>query len=147
MNLPIHQERILGRLAHSLDASEPHLTSMFAIFTKLTRDEDMPRLEALDAWSVPFWRWRQRLTQPRRERRAAKSAAAAYAPGARLRAILLVPIMLAALAPAVFLALGSRSMSRCGPVARPQHTESALSQHRSCQSAPQRLAYPRLPRG
>ena len=55
MSLPARQERILGRMAHSLRASEPHLTSMFAIFTKLTRDEDRPRLEALDAWSLPLW--------------------------------------------------------------------------------------------
>jgi hypothetical protein len=90
MSLPARQERILGRTARSLHASEPHLTSMFAIFTKLARDEDMPRLEALDAWSLPFWGWRQRLTRPRRTRRAASGAGAAHAPGARLRAILLV---------------------------------------------------------
>jgi hypothetical protein len=70
MSLPARQKRVLGRIAHSLRASEPHLTSMFAIFTRLARDEDMPRLEALDAWSLPFWGWRQRLTRPSRERRA-----------------------------------------------------------------------------
>jgi hypothetical protein len=43
---------------------------MFAIFTRLTRDEDMPRLEVLDAPSLPFWGWCQRLTRPRRKRRA-----------------------------------------------------------------------------
>jgi hypothetical protein len=94
MSLPARQERILGRIAHSLHASEPHLTSMFAIFTRLARDEDMPRLEALDAWSLPFWGWPQRLTRPSREGRAASGAGAAYLPGTRLRAILLVPIML-----------------------------------------------------
>ena len=123
MSLPARQERILGRMAHSLRASEPRLTSMFAIFGRLARDEDMPRLEALDAWSLPFWGWRQRLTRLRRERRAASGARAAYAPGARLRAILLVPVMLAALAPAVFLGFGGRSVSRCrtgAPAAAPR---------------------------
>ena len=147
MSLPSGQERILGRMAHSLHTSEPHLTSMFAIFTKLAKDEDMPRLEALDAWSLPLWGWRQRLMRPWRERRAASGAGAAYAPGARLRAILLVPIMLAALAPAVFLGLGGRGVSRCGPAAWPQHTEPAPSRYRACLPVPQRLAYQRLPGG
>jgi hypothetical protein len=68
MSMSARQERILARMAHSLHASEPRLTSMFAIFTRLTRDEDMPGL-----------------------RQAISGAAAAYAPGARLRTILLVP--------------------------------------------------------
>jgi hypothetical protein len=134
-------------MAQSLHVSEPHLTSMFAIFTKLTGDQDMPRLEALDAWSLPFWGWRPRLTRPTRNRRAASGAGAAYAPSARLRAILLVPIMLAALAPAVFLGLGGRSVSRYGPAACPQHTEPAPSRHGAFLSAPPRLACQRLPDG
>ena len=99
MSLPTRQERILGRMAHSLHASEPHLTSMFAIFTTLTRDENMPGLEALDASSLPHGGWRLRLTRPSRKRRAASSAGAAQMQRARGRAILLGPIMLAALAP------------------------------------------------
>jgi hypothetical protein len=147
MSLPARQERILSRMAHSLHASEPHLTSMFAIFTKLARDEDTPRLEALDAWSLPFWGWRQRLTRPRRTRRAASGTGAAHARGARLRAILLVPIMLAALAPAVFLGLGGRSVSRYGPAACPQYTKAAPGRHGAFLSVPQRLACQRLPDG
>jgi len=147
MSLPARQERILGRMAHSLHASEPHLTSMFAIFTRLARDEDLPRLEALDPWSLPFWGWRQRLTRPRRDRRPASGAGAVWAPGARLRAILLVPIMLAALAPAVFLGLGVRSVSRCGPAARPPHTEPAPSWQLACLPVPHRFANQRLPCG
>lgn len=147
MSLPARQERILGRMAHSLHASEPHLTSMFAIFSKLTRDEDMPRLEALDARSLPFWGWRQRLTRPRREGRAASGAGSAYASGARLRAILLVPIMLAALAAAAFLGLGGRTVSGCESAARPQHSASAPDRPRACPPVWQPLAYQRVPRG
>jgi hypothetical protein len=102
---------------------------MFAIFTQLARDEDMPRLEALDGWSLPFWSWRLRLTPPKRRTRAAGGVWAAHAPGARMRAILLVPIVLAALASAVFLGLGVRSVSRCRPAAWPQLTEPAPSSH------------------
>ena len=147
MSLPARQERVLGRMADSLHASEPHLTWMFAIFNKLARDEDMPRLEALDAWSLPFWGWRQRLLRPRREGRAASDAGPAYPPGTRMRAILLVPIILAALASAVFLSLGGRSVNGCGPAARPQHSEPAPGRPRACLSASQPLAYQLLPRG
>jgi hypothetical protein len=45
----------------------------------------------------------------------------------------MVPIMLAALALAVFLGLGGRSMSGCGPTARPKHAAPAPSWHRACQ--------------
>jgi hypothetical protein len=147
MSLPARQERVLGRIEHSLHASEPDLTSMFAIFTKLTRDEDMPRLEALDAWPRPFWGWRQRLTRPRREGRAASSAGSTNAPGVRMRAILLVPVMLAALAAAVFLGLGGRTVSGCEPAARPQHSASAPGRPRACLPVRQPLAYQRVPRG
>jgi hypothetical protein len=147
MSLPARQERVLGRMAHSLRASEPDLTWMFAVFTQLARDEDMPRLEALDGWSLPFWGWRLRLTRPKRETRAAGGASAAHAPGARMRAILLVPIVLAALASAVFLGLGGRSVSRCGPAARPQLSEPAPSSHGTFLPVPQSLACRRLPDG
>jgi hypothetical protein len=53
MSLPTRQERILGRMAQSLRASEPRLTSMFAMFTKLARDEDMPRPHTEPAPSRP----------------------------------------------------------------------------------------------
>ena len=137
MSMPTRQERILARMAHSLHASEPRLTSMFAIFTRLTRDEDMPGVEALDACSSPFRGWRQQLPRPKRQKQAPSGAVAAYAPGARLRAMLLVPIMLAALVSAVFLALGGPGASRCGPGAQPQHSEPAPSRHQACPSVPQ----------
>jgi hypothetical protein len=57
----------------------------------------------------------------------------------------MVPIMLAALALAVFLGLGGRSVSGCGPTARPKHAAPAPSWHRACLPVPQRLAYQRLP--
>lgn len=68
------------------------------MFTKLTRDEEMPPLEKLQAPSSPLWDWLKR--------QATISAWATGAPGARLRAIILVPIVLLALAPAALLGLG-----------------------------------------
>jgi hypothetical protein len=42
MSLPARQQRVRNRIEHSLPACEPHLKPMFAIFTTLTRDEEMP---------------------------------------------------------------------------------------------------------
>ena len=39
MSLPAAQQRVLDRMEGTLQASEPHLTSMFAIFTRLSEDE------------------------------------------------------------------------------------------------------------
>jgi hypothetical protein len=117
MSLPARQERILGRIEHSLYAGDPRLRSMFATFTKLTRGQEMPRLEQLESRLWPLRYWRQRLTRRRREGRAASSAGSTNAPGVRMRAILLVPVMLAALAAAVFLGLGGSTphLRRAGP--------------------------------
>ncbi len=104
MSLPARQERVLERIEHSLHACDP-LRSTFAMFTKLTRDEEMPRLERLEAPSSPLRDWLKRQAQPVRGRRGTTSARAIGAPGTRLRAIMLVPIVLLALAPAALLAL------------------------------------------
>jgi hypothetical protein len=147
MSLPARQQRVLGRIEHSLHADDPRLRSMFAIFTKLTRGQQMPRLELLESRSWPRRYWRQRLTRRRREGRAASGAGSTHAPGVRMRAILLVPVMLAALAAAVFLGLGGRTVSGCGPAARPQHSASELGRPRACLPVRQPLAYQRVPGG
>jgi hypothetical protein len=54
MSLPARQQRVLDRIERSLHVCEPHLTPMFAVFTKLTGDEEMPRLEELRPRSLPF---------------------------------------------------------------------------------------------
>jgi hypothetical protein len=61
MSLPARQQRVLGRIEHSLHAGDPRLRSMFATFTKLTRGQQMPRLEQLESPSWPRPYWRQRL--------------------------------------------------------------------------------------
>ena len=147
MSLPARQQRVLGRIEHSLHADDPRLRSMFATFTKLTRSQQMPRLEQLESRSWPLRSWLKRLTRRRREGRAASGAGSTHAPGVRMRAILLVPVMLAALAAAVFLGLGGRSVSGCGPAARPQHSASGPGQPRACLPVRQPLAYQRVPGG
>jgi hypothetical protein len=147
MSLPARQERVLGRIEHSLHADDPRLRSMFATFTKLTKGQQMPRLEQLESRSWPLRYWLRRLARPRRRRSTARGARPADPPGIRLRAILLVPIVLAALGAAVFLGIGGRSVSGCGPAARPQHSEPAPSRYGACLPVSQPLAYQRLPRG
>jgi Protein of unknown function (DUF3040) len=47
MGLPARQRRRLENIEHKLRSSDPRLAAMFAIFGRLTRDEDMPRVEEL----------------------------------------------------------------------------------------------------
>lgn len=71
MSLPAAQQRVLDGIAEGLQASEPRLFAMFAMFTRLTRNEPTPgreqlpqqnvrdRLAALLRWSgrVFSWSW------------------------------------------------------------------------------------------
>lgn len=47
MGLPARQRRVLDRIEDSLEGTDPRLATMFAIFGRLTRDEEMPRIEEL----------------------------------------------------------------------------------------------------
>lgn len=47
MSLPVSEQRVLERIEGALEGGEPRLRSMFAIFTRLTRDDGAPRTEAL----------------------------------------------------------------------------------------------------
>jgi hypothetical protein len=49
MSLPSGQQRVLDDIEVALQASEPRLASMYAIFTRLTRNEARPRREELPA--------------------------------------------------------------------------------------------------
>jgi hypothetical protein len=147
MSLPPRQQRALDRIEHSLQVCEPHLKSMFAIFTKLTGDEEMPRLEELQPRSLPFPGWRKRPARPGRKGQAVTGAGATGAPGARLRALLLIPVMLLALAPAVLVGLAIHSESPCESAIRPPHTAAALSPPKICPPKSLILVRQRLPGG
>jgi hypothetical protein len=47
MGLPVRQRRVLGRIEGALRGSDPKLAALYAIFARLTRDEEMPRVEQL----------------------------------------------------------------------------------------------------
>lgn len=45
MGLPVRQRRVLERIESGLRGSDPRLAALYAIFARLTRDEEMPRIE------------------------------------------------------------------------------------------------------
>jgi hypothetical protein len=47
MGLPVRQRRVLERIESALRGSDPKLAALYAIFARLTRDEEMPRVEQL----------------------------------------------------------------------------------------------------
>ena len=101
MSLPACQERVLGAIEKALRAGEPRLASRFAIFTRLTRDEELPRTEQLV--QQPWLRRvlasvgrACRLLFPRPQPR----GGAAVRPAARLRAVVVLPVLLITMASA-----------------------------------------------
>jgi hypothetical protein len=92
MGLPAGQERILSGIEDELRKGEPRLASRFAIFTRLTGDEELPRTEQLTPRP-----WLSR---------------------ARLPGVVLVPAVMIALAAALFFASVSGAARSCAAAAR-----------------------------
>ena len=92
MGLPASQRRILERIESALRGSDPRLAALFSIFTRLNRDEEMPRLEQVRARAAIIASW------------------VGY---------LFFPIALAIVASAVLVGAGFPSSNRC---ATPQRT-------------------------
>jgi hypothetical protein len=84
MSLPACQERALSSIEGALTASEPHLASMFAIFTRLNQDEPVG--------AEPLARGRLPWLRPRRA----------------LSAIVLIPVMFATVIVGALLSGGAR---------------------------------------
>ena len=105
MSLPIGQQRTLESIEGKLAESDPRLVSLFSIFTRLTLTEKMPwieqvavrpvadRLAALAHW----FRW------------------IARRPAARVRAMVLLPAALTAVACALTIAFGFPGSQRHVP--------------------------------
>jgi hypothetical protein len=107
MSLPSSQQRILDRIDGMLRDSDPRLTAMFVIFTRLARDEEMPRMEELRTRLARLRAWMSRRTAPVRR--------LAGPPSPRLRAILFFPAALAAMLCALLIGAGSPGAQRCAP--------------------------------
>jgi hypothetical protein len=107
MSLPSSQQRILDRIEVMLQESDPRLMALFVIFTRLTRDEEMPRVEELRARLIRFRVWFSWRAAPVRR--------IAGRPSRRLRAVLLFPAALVAMLCALLIGAGSPGAPRCGP--------------------------------
>src|SRR5260370_1385048 len=83
MSLPARERRRLNGIQGALDRSDPRLASLFATFSRLTREEDMPPVERL---------------RVRADRFAARGKYMKRAVLGRLRLILIAPVALAATA-------------------------------------------------
>lgn len=112
MSLPVNEQRVLDMIENALEGGEPRLRSMFAIFTRLTRDDAVPSTETLRA--------RTRL---------GRVWPASGVTAARMRAIIAVPVILGLITFCIFMAVNSSGAQGCrpGPV---------LARAVSCQSAP-----------
>lgn len=111
--MPTGQQRVLDRIETDLEGAEPRLRAMFAIFTRLTRDEGAPQTESLRR-------------QERRRRRRSR-------PDHRLTgALIAVPLVLVLVAILVFLAISSSAAHGCRRLAPGPHA--AAIARTSCQS-------------
>ena len=110
MSLPACQERALSSIEGALKASEPHLASMFAIFTRLNQDEPVG--------AEPLVRERLRWLRPRRA----------------LSAIVLLPVMFAAVIVGALLSGSARGATTCD-VGYPVGEASSLAHRPFCPDA------------
>jgi hypothetical protein len=108
MSLPTGQQRVLDRIEGRLAESDPRLASLFSIFARLTRAENMPWLEQVRARPVAY----------RISRISAWFRGLGRRPAARARAMLLLPAALAAMACALTIAFGFPGGPRAVPGAR-----------------------------
>lgn len=123
MSLPVGQQRTLDGIAESLRLTEPRLVVMFAIFTRLTRDEPTPFREQLAARKRVAWlpaRW-QRLPARHGERR----------DPAWQHLLIISQLAIAAIALVVLTCVTSHSAAGCGDGRRP-HAGAALSRQPAC---------------
>jgi hypothetical protein len=67
MSLPAGQQRVLDGIAEMFRMTEPRLSAMFAIFTRLTKNEPRPRWEQLAATGPLLWLIALRRRMPGRQ--------------------------------------------------------------------------------
>ena len=122
MGLPVRQRRILERIEGALRGSDPRLAALFSIFSRLNRDEELPRIEQVRA--------RAAIIMARVGYRLASIARWFGAPArAKLRAALFFPVALAIVASAIVVGAGFPSANRCTAAPRaagPAHNSARL---------------------
>ncbi|HEY5352567.1 MAG TPA: hypothetical protein VIK57_08935 [Streptosporangiaceae bacterium] len=109
------QRRMLNRIDRTLRDSDPRLAAIFSIFTRLTWDEEMPRIEEVRARLARFGGWISRRTEPVRRR--------VPRPSDRMKAILFFPAALAAVACALLIGGSGPAVHRCAATVRAPASE------------------------
>ena len=134
MSLPIGQQRDLESIEGKLAESDPRLVSLFSIFTRLTLTEKMPWIEqvairpvAYRLGALAYWfRW------------------IARRPAARVRAMVLLPAALTAVACALTIAFGFPGSQRHVPGSKAPAARELVVKSRDLM-ARALLCRPRLP--
>jgi hypothetical protein len=125
MGLPARQRRILERIEGALRGSDPRLAALFSIFSRLNRDEEMPRIEQVRA--------RAAILVARVSCRLASIARWFGAPArAKLRAALFFPVALAIVASAIVVGARFPSANRCTAAPRAAGTAHNSARLKTC---------------
>jgi hypothetical protein len=111
MSLPTGQQKVLERIEGRLAESDPRLTNLFSIFTRLALGERMPWFEQIRVRPVL-----DRLARLARFGRPSRSSH--RRPGARVRAMMLLPAALLAMAFALTMAFGFSGGHKTSPGVR-----------------------------
>jgi hypothetical protein len=96
VTLPVAEQRVLDRMEGALQASEPHLTSMFSIFTRINADEPVGA---------------EPLARPRPRARAQRLGW--LRAGTTIYAFVLVPVMFAMITIGALLSSRAHSVATC----------------------------------
>jgi hypothetical protein len=105
VSLPSSQERVLHRMEGVLRDSDPRLMALFTIFSRLTREEEMPRIEELRAVLIRFRIWFSWHTTSLRRIARRRSE--------RMQAVVFFLMALAAMSCALIISVGSHGAPRC----------------------------------
>ena len=129
MSLPMGQQRVLERIEGRLAESDPRLVSLFTIFSRLNLAEKMPWIEQIRARPVAY----------RISRIAAWGRGIGRRPAARVRAMMLLPAALIAMACALTIAFGFPGNQRPAPGARTPAARELVIKPRALVSKPRVL--------
>jgi hypothetical protein len=133
MSLPACQQRVLDTIENALQKREPRLASMYAMFTRLTHGEGLPRTERLDAVS---WWVRHRRWQLRHSGSSPRSRGPKRQPAPAMRIWLIIPVLIALVVSVVFISLDS-SQAACLPASGVHGLMAGQSHSTSCGSGSQ----------
>ena len=124
MGLPVGQRKDLDKIENALRASDPRLVSLFAIFTRLNHDEEMPAMEQLKAGLAQLWLWL-------RIRPASSGRRLGAISGARLRTALFFPVALAVMTCTMLLSGGISGSPWCTSAPRAAGTSQLITKTRT----------------